>query len=51
MIPALFAAFFFGVTPVVAGRGVALIGFVRQNVLRLLFAAVVLGALGGRLAG
>jgi drug/metabolite transporter (DMT)-like permease len=44
MIPALFAAFFFGVTPVVAGRGVALIGFVRQNVLRLLFAAVVLGA-------
>jgi drug/metabolite transporter (DMT)-like permease len=44
MIPALLSAFFFGVTPVVAGRGVALIGFVRQNVLRLLFAAIVLGA-------
>jgi drug/metabolite transporter (DMT)-like permease len=43
VIPALFAAFFFGVTPVIAGRGVALIGFVRQNVLRLLFAAILLG--------
>jgi drug/metabolite transporter (DMT)-like permease len=43
MIGALFTAFFFGVTPVVAGRAVALIGFVRTNVIRLSFAVVALG--------
>ena len=43
MIGALFTAFFFGITPVVAGRAVALIGFVRTNVIRLSFAVLVLG--------
>jgi len=44
MIGSLFTAFFFGITPVVAGRAIALIGFVRTNVIRLSFAVVVLGA-------
>jgi hypothetical protein len=44
MIGALFTAFFFGVTPVVAARATALIGFVRTNVIRLSFAVLVLGA-------
>jgi drug/metabolite transporter (DMT)-like permease len=44
MIAALFAALFSGITPVVAGRGIKLIGFVRANVLRLSFAVVILGA-------
>jgi drug/metabolite transporter (DMT)-like permease len=43
MIGALFTAFFFGVTPVVAGRAIALIGFVRANVIRLSFALLILG--------
>ena len=43
MIGALFTAFFFGITPVVAGRATALIGFVRTNVIRLSIAVVVLG--------
>ena len=43
MIGAVFTAFFFGVTPVVAGRAIALIGFVRTNVIRLSFAILVLG--------
>jgi drug/metabolite transporter (DMT)-like permease len=43
MIAALFAALFSGITPVVAGRGIKLIGFVRANVLRLSFAVVILG--------
>lgn len=43
MIAALFAALFSGITPVVAGRGIRLIGFVRANVLRLSFAVVILG--------
>jgi drug/metabolite transporter (DMT)-like permease len=44
MIGALFTAFFFGITPVIAGRATALIGFVRTNVIRLSLALVVLGA-------
>jgi drug/metabolite transporter (DMT)-like permease len=43
MIGALFTALFFGVTPVVAGRATALIGFVRTNVIRLSFAVTILG--------
>lgn len=43
MIGAVLAAIFSGIAPVVAGRGIKLIGFVRQNVLRLLFAVIVLG--------
>ena len=43
MIGAVFAALFSGVTPVVAGRAIKLIGFVRANVLRLSFAVVILG--------
>jgi drug/metabolite transporter (DMT)-like permease len=43
MIGAVLTAFFFGVTPVVAGRATALIGFVRANVIRLSFAVVILG--------
>lgn len=43
MIAALFAALFSGIAPVVAGRGIKLIGFVRANVLRLSFAVVILG--------
>jgi drug/metabolite transporter (DMT)-like permease len=43
MIGALFTALFFGVTPVVAGRAIALIGFVRANVIRLSIAVVILG--------
>jgi drug/metabolite transporter (DMT)-like permease len=43
MIGALLAAFFSGVTPVVAGRAIKLISFVRANVIRLSFAVVVLG--------
>jgi drug/metabolite transporter (DMT)-like permease len=43
MIGALFTALFFGVTPVVAGRAIALIGFVRANAIRLSIAVVVLG--------
>jgi drug/metabolite transporter (DMT)-like permease len=43
MIGALVAAFFSGVTPVVAGRAIRLIGFVRANVIRLSFAVVILG--------
>lgn len=55
MIGAVLTAVFFGVTPVCASRAIKLIGFVRENVLRLLFAAVVLGvwafAFGRGLAG
>jgi len=36
-------ALFSGIAPVVAGRGIKLIGFVRANVLRLSFAVVILG--------
>lgn len=43
MIGAVFTAIFFGVTPVVAGRAIALIGFVRANVIRLSFALLILG--------
>jgi drug/metabolite transporter (DMT)-like permease len=43
MIGALFTAFFFGITPVVAGRAIALVGFVRANVIRLSFAVLILG--------
>jgi len=43
MIAAVFAAIFSGVTPVVAGRAIKLIGFVRANVIRLSFAIVILG--------
>jgi drug/metabolite transporter (DMT)-like permease len=43
MIGALIAAFFSGVAPVVAGRAIKLIGFVRANVIRLSFAVVILG--------
>src|SRR5450759_5603812 len=43
MIAAVFAALFSGVTPVVAGRAIKLIGFVRANVIRLSFAIVILG--------
>jgi drug/metabolite transporter (DMT)-like permease len=43
MIGALVAALFSGVTPVVAGRAIRLIGFVRANVIRLSFAVVILG--------
>src|ERR1035437_5885600 len=43
MISALFTAFFFGITPVVAGRAIALVGFVRANVIRLSFAVLILG--------
>jgi drug/metabolite transporter (DMT)-like permease len=43
MIGAVLTAIFFGVTPVCANRAIKLIGFVRENVLRLLFAVVVLG--------
>jgi drug/metabolite transporter (DMT)-like permease len=43
MIAALFAALFSGITPVVASRGIKLIGFVRANVLRLSFAVAILG--------
>jgi drug/metabolite transporter (DMT)-like permease len=44
LIGATLTALFFGVTPVCASRAIRLIGFVRENVLRLLFATVVLGA-------
>jgi drug/metabolite transporter (DMT)-like permease len=44
MIGALLTALFFGIAPVVAGRAIALIGFVRTNVIRLALAVVVLGA-------
>jgi drug/metabolite transporter (DMT)-like permease len=40
---AVLTALFFGVTPVVAGRAIALIGFVRANAIRLAFAIVVMG--------
>jgi drug/metabolite transporter (DMT)-like permease len=43
LIGAVLTAVFFGVTPVCASRAIKLIGFVRENVLRLLFATVVLG--------
>jgi drug/metabolite transporter (DMT)-like permease len=43
MIGALLSALFFGITPVVAGRAIELIGFVRTNVIRLSFAVVVMG--------
>jgi drug/metabolite transporter (DMT)-like permease len=43
MIGALLAALFSGITPVVAGRAIKLIGFVRANVIRLSFAVVILG--------
>lgn len=43
LIGALLTALFFGVTPVVAGRAMALIGFVRANVIRLSFAVILLG--------
>lgn len=43
MTGALLAALFFGVTPVVAGRAIKLVGFVRANVLRLSFAVIILG--------
>ena len=43
MIGALLSALFFGVTPVVAGRAIRLIGFVRTNVVRLSLAIAVLG--------
>lgn len=42
MIAALSAALFSGITPVVAGRGIKLMGFVRANVIRLLFAVAIL---------
>ena len=44
MIGAVLTAVFFGITPVAASRAIKLIGFVRENVLRLLFAVIVLGA-------
>ena len=43
MLAALSAALFSGITPVVAGRGIKLMGFVRANVIRLLFAVAILG--------
>jgi drug/metabolite transporter (DMT)-like permease len=43
MIGAISAAFFSGITPVVAGRAIRLIGFVRANVIRLSFAVAILG--------
>lgn len=43
MIGAVLTALFFGVTPVVAGRTIKLVGFVRTNIVRLSFAIVVLG--------
>jgi drug/metabolite transporter (DMT)-like permease len=43
MIGAFLTALFFGITPVAASRAIKLIGFVRENVLRLLFAVVILG--------
>ena len=44
MIGAVLTAVFFGITPVCAGRAIALIGFVRANLLRLAFALAVMGA-------
>jgi drug/metabolite transporter (DMT)-like permease len=44
VLPAMLTAVFFGVTPVVAGRAIKLIGFVRANLVRLAFAVVVMGA-------
>ena len=44
MIGAVLTALFFGITPVSANRAIKLIGFVRANLLRLLFAVVVMGA-------
>lgn len=44
MLAALFAALFSGITPVVASRGISLMGFVRANIVRLTIAVVVLGA-------
>lgn len=44
MLAALFAALFSGITPVVASRGIRLMGFVRANVVRLALAVVILGA-------
>jgi drug/metabolite transporter (DMT)-like permease len=43
MIGAVLSALFFGVTPVVAGRAIRLIGFVRANIVRLTLAIIVLG--------
>jgi uncharacterized membrane protein len=43
MLASLSAALFSGITPVVAGRGIKLMGFVRANVIRLLFAVAILG--------
>jgi drug/metabolite transporter (DMT)-like permease len=43
MIGAALTAIFFGITPVVAGRAIRLIGFVRANLLRLSIAVVVMG--------
>jgi drug/metabolite transporter (DMT)-like permease len=43
MLAALFAALFSGITPVVASRGIGLMGFVRANIVRLAIAVVVLG--------
>ncbi len=43
MFGALVAALFSGITPVVAGRAIRLIGFVRTNVIRLSFAVLILG--------
>jgi drug/metabolite transporter (DMT)-like permease len=43
LIGAVFTAVFFGITPVCAGRTIALIGFVRANLLRLAIALAVMG--------
>jgi drug/metabolite transporter (DMT)-like permease len=43
MMGAVLTAIFFGITPVVAGRAIRLIGFVRANVVRLSIAAAVMG--------
>ena len=43
MIGAVLTAVFFGITPVCASRAIKLIGFVRANLLRLLFAIAVMG--------
>ncbi len=43
MIGAALTAVFFGITPVCAGRAIALIGFVRANLLRLALALAVMG--------
>ncbi len=43
MIGAVLTAVFFGITPVVAGRAIRLIGFVRANLVRLSIAAAVMG--------